>query len=88
MNIIKIVEGVKLVVALTPALIDAIQTVERALPQSGQGASKLALVRSMLEGVFNAYTEAVDSFEDIWPALNKVITMTVAAFNASGAFKK
>lgn len=84
----KVIAVFKLLVFITPYLIDAMKTVEAALPGSGNGQSKLALVRSMVEGVFETVNDLTIKFDDAWPAINKVITATVAAFNASGVFKK
>lgn len=79
---------VKLVLSLLPLILDAVKAVEAALPQSGQGAQKLALVRTTLQAAFDVAGDAVTSFEQIWPALEKTIGAVVGLFNSAGIFKK
>lgn len=73
---------------LLPAIISIVNTVEQALPASGQGATKLGMVRSVLNDAWNAEQSVEVSFEKIWPTLQTVIGTLVSAYNASGVFKK
>lgn len=84
----KILAIIAAVAQLLPIIIDAIKAIEAALPQSGQGAVKLAMVRELVESAFNAVKDATVAFADVWPAIERLIAKLVAAFNAAGEFKK
>lgn len=73
-------ETLKMILRLLPVLIEVIKTVEQALPEPGQGAVKLEVVKQIL----TAFDEGVAA---IWPAVNKTISAIVAAMNLTGAFK-
>ena len=79
---------IKAVLALLPLILEAVRAIEAALPESGQGQTKLALVRAAVESGYNAASDAIVSFEQLWPALESTIGAVVGAFNAVGAFKK
>lgn len=79
---------VKLVLSLLPLIIDVVKAVEAALPASGQGASKLALVHDIIQEAYTSGTGAVAKFEDVWPVLKKTIDSVVTFLNAAGLFKK
>ena len=79
---------VKLVVSLLPTLIEAVKAIEAALPAQGQGAQKLALVRETLAAAFSIGGDAVASFEQVWPALEKTVNAIVGMFNRTGSFTK
>jgi len=68
------------VLELVPAIIKAIKGVEEAIPVSGQGAEKLALIKEIL---FSISSKA----EEVWPAIEKAIGAIVAIFNKLGIFK-
>jgi hypothetical protein len=70
-----------LILQLIPALIATIRAIEEAIPGEGMGEQKLAAVRGILEA-------AEAGSLAIWPALEKVIAVLVATFNATGVFKK
>lgn len=71
----------KTVLSLIPAIIDAIKAVEDAIPGSGKGEQKLAAIRAIVEQVY-------DKASDLWPSIEKTISVLVGLFNAVGAFKK
>lgn len=66
---------------LIPALIELIKAIEEAIPGQGKGEQKLAAVRAIVE---QTYEKGVDA----WPSLEKVISVLVGLFNATGVFKK
>lgn len=66
---------------LLPSIISAIKAIEEAIPGTGKGEAKLALVRGILEA-------ANDQAAAFWPLLEKAIGLTVATFNATGVFRK
>lgn len=76
----KWLELAKTLLSLLPAIITAIKAIEEALPATGQGAAKLALIREIIESVSGELTE-------IWPYVEKVISLVVAWFNKTGVFK-
>ena len=69
-----------LVAQIVPALIGLIKSIEEALPEAGFGKDKLAAVRKIIEATFEGASE-------IWPTLEKVISVLVALFNKTGVFK-
>ena len=84
----KYLQLIQLIISLLPTLISTIKAVEDAIPGSGHGEQKLAMVRAMLESAYEVSTDVMGSFIDVWPALEKTISSIVAAFNAVGLFKK
>ncbi len=70
-----------LVVQLVPALIQLIKAIEEALPKSGQGAEKLTAARQIIEAAYEGANE-------IWPTIEKVISVIVGMFNSTGVFTK
>lgn len=71
---------VKAVLALLPAIIEAIKAIEAALPEPGQGSQKLTLIRTIIE---SANSEAAT----MWPYIEKAVAAVVAFFNSTGIFK-
>ena len=80
------IEIVRVVVQLLPLIIDAIKVVESAVPESGKGAQKLDLVKSVLEGSYTASNG--QNFNAIWAAISTVISGLVKVFNSTGVFVK
>lgn len=62
-------------------LIEIVKMVEKLIPEGGQGAAKLALVRQLME-------QAVGTVEAIWPQLEQIIAAFVKLANLAGTFKK
>jgi hypothetical protein len=79
---------IKLILQLLPAVIEAVRAIEAALPASGQGAQKLALIRETLAAGWSVASDAVASFETVWPALEKTVGAVVGLFNRTGQFSK
>lgn len=73
-------DKIKLIIGLMPALIQLIKAIELALPEKGQGATKLAMVKEIL-----IFTDSIT--EAAWPAIEAVINALVKGFNISGVFK-
>lgn len=73
-------DKLKLILNLLPLLITLIKSVEIALPEKGQGAVKLALVKEILISVDT-------SVSAIWPTIETIIAGIVKALNAAGVFK-
>lgn len=69
-----------LVIQIIPALIQLIKGIEDVLPNAGLGADKLKAVREIIEAAYEGASE-------IWPVLEKVISVLVALFNKTGVFK-
>jgi len=84
----KFLEIARLILSLLPVLIQAIRAAEEAIPGEGKGEAKLAMIRGILESAYTTATDAVGSFESIWPSLQATISSVVAAFNRAGIFRK
>lgn len=78
----------KLFLGIIPVLIGCIKAVEEAIPGSGKGEQKLAMIREALESAYEAADDATEGFESIWPILSKWVAKQVARFNELGVFKK
>ena len=63
------------------AVIELVKVVEKLMPEGGQGAAKLALVRSIVE-------QAVGDVSAVWPQIEQVVGVFVKVANATGMFKK
>jgi hypothetical protein len=72
--------ALKMIIDLFPLMIQTIKAVEDAIPGTGKGEAKLAMVRGVLESVDLGTAS-------IWPAIEKVIAAIVATFNKIGEFK-
>jgi hypothetical protein len=81
------IENLKLVLSIFPALINAIKTLESAIPVESKGGDKLSLLKDVLQTTFDNSTKTVNTFEQVWPMLQSVIMSIVNAFNATGVFK-
>lgn len=82
------VNTIRLILSLLPLVLEVIRAVEAAFPQGGNGAAKLALVREAIEGGYNLANDTVVAFDTVWPAINRIVDASVAAYNASGVFRK
>lgn len=82
------IQTMKIILSLLPLIIQAVQAIEQAMPQSGQGAAKLEAIRQMLQSAYSVSTDAMGPFEQIWPALSSTVSAVVGLFNSAGAFKK
>lgn len=78
----------KLIISLLPLLVDAIKTIEAAMPGSGNGAAKLEAVRVLVQASYTGASDVIGNFEQVWPKIQDVIGGIVAAFNKTGAFSK
>ena len=78
----------KTILTLLPLLIETVRVIEQALPQSGTGAQKLALIRDTIQSAYTIATDTTVQFEAMWPAINTVVTAIVSLFNSTGVFKK
>jgi len=78
----------RLIVSLMPILIAAIKQAEEVFPESGNGATKLALVRGLLESAYTTATDTEATFEEVWPSIKRAVDSIVAAFNAAKVFRK
>lgn len=78
---------IQIITQLFPLIIEAVKAVESAMPAGSTGATKLALVQTMLETGYTSEQAAIVSFEKIWPTITNVISLVVTEFNALGLFK-
>lgn len=84
----KFLKIARLIVSLMPILITAIKSAEEAMPESGKGAVKLAMVRGMLESAYSAANDTEATFDEVWPPIKRAVDAIVSAFNAAKSFKK
>lgn len=82
-----VINIIKAVASLLPTVATLVQSVETAMPNTA-GASKLDIVRAGLEKAYAVEQSVEVEFSALWPTLSGVISAVVAAYNASGLFKK
>lgn len=70
---------------LFPLVIQTVRTVEAAFPQSGIGATKLEMVRGMLEHAYSQTQTAETTFDKLWPMLSVMIGGIVKTANVVNA---
>ena len=73
-------KNILLILQLIPTIIGIITSLETAIPISGQGKVKLDLIKNFL-GI------ASDTLNEIWPAIEKIISVFVTTANSIGVFK-
>ncbi len=73
-------DKIKLIINLLPLLVSIIKSVESAIPEKGQGATKLAMIKEIL-------IAADSTIAAIWPIIDMAISAIVKAMNSSGSFK-
>jgi hypothetical protein len=88
MSFAKVVEIAKIAASLIPVVVGAVKAIEEALPEKGQGAEKLAIVRQMIEAAFAAIQGVSVTFAEVWPTVERLVAALVALFNKTGAFRK
>lgn len=76
----------KLLLQIFPLIIQAVQAVEEASGKSGNGSSKLELVKGLLTETVDV-GEAVDQ-KQYASAIEKTINLVVKFFNNTGVFSK
>lgn len=70
----------KTLVTLLPTIIQAIQTLEAALPESGNGSKKLEALKAVVQSAYNVANDTSLAFDAIWPAISTVVSGLVAMF--------
>ncbi len=78
----------KLIFSILPAIIDAVKTIETAIPEGGKGADKMKLLYEILTVTYDQSNKAFGAFDQVWPVISNTIQACVAAFNNTGVFKK
>lgn len=82
------IEILKLIISILPLLIEAITTVENAIPGKSNGEAKLAVIKSVIETVYQSSNDISVKIDKLWPAVQSVISGLISAFNSTGLFKK
>ena len=70
----------KVVLSLVPVIIEAVKAIEKAIPGSGQGDTKLDAIKQIIASVD-------DKAAEFWPYIEKVIGVLVSLFNQTGVFQ-
>jgi len=83
-----IIAVVTTVAQLLPALIQFVTSLEAAIPQGGQGAVKLEILKSLLVNAYAVEKNLAASFEQIWPVVSGIVAKLVSTYNSLGIFKK
>lgn len=81
-------EIVKIVLGLLPVILDAVKSIEAAIPISGKGKEKMDLIKTALQTTYDATNQTKTTFQVIWPQLESIITKVVSVYNSTGIFKK
>jgi hypothetical protein len=68
--------------------IQMVQAIETAVPAGTKGSEKLAMVKTALTQTEAVVQVATPVIATLWPILEQIIAGAVAAFNASGFFKR
>lgn len=79
---------IKFFLSLVPAIIAAMKAIEDAIPGTGKGEQKLAMLREAMESAYEGATDAVENFDTVWPTVATWIAKQVARFNEIGIFRK
>lgn len=82
------IQTIRLILSLLPMILEVVRAIEAALPEGGNGAAKLALVRQAIEAGYSVATDTAASFEAMWPAIEKTVGAVVALFNTVGTFRR
>lgn len=69
------------ILQLIPAIIKAVQSVEEAIPMSGQGKAKMDMVMQIIN-------VAGEGANNLIPIIQKAIDVVVSTLNNIGVFKK
>jgi len=83
MNLVAIKEAALLVANLLPVIIDIVKTLENAVSRSGVGNEKLSSLRAILEVIYSI-SPGSQTFDEVWPIINKVVNTIVTLFNNIG----
>lgn len=70
-----------------PAIMEIAQAIERALPQAGQGAQKIALFRELIGAVYETAGDGSVSLDEFIKLAEKLVNLSVRFFNSTGVFK-
>lgn len=81
-------EVLKLLAGLIPTIVALVRAIEEALPEKGQGAEKLAYVRTMIEKAYTAVKDAAVPFAELWPHIEWTVAFLVGVYNRTGAWRK
>lgn len=79
---------IRVIASLIPVLVETIKAVEEAIPGTGKGEQKLAMVRQLIEAAYAIGGNMSVKFDELWPLLNNLIATAVAGFNKAGDFAK
>jgi hypothetical protein len=78
----------KMIISLLPLLVEAIKNLEAAMPGSGNGIAKLDALKAIVQTAYSGATDAIGTFEQVWPKISDVASGIVSSFNKSGIFVK
>lgn len=77
MNIMLVINAIKLVFQLLPVIHQAVDQIEELFPQGGMGAKKLEMVKGIIEKTMSAFGVGENIFNNIWPVISGLIAQFV-----------
>ena len=80
--------ALKTILQLLPLIIQAVQAIEAAFPEGGNGKAKLEAIKGTLQGAYSVASDVTGSFEAVWPAISGAVSSVVALCNQTGIFRK
>ena len=69
-----------MILQLVPVIIDIIKKLEEVMPESGQGAKKLEMLREILAEVY-------PNIMEMWDSIEKIVGVIVGLFNRNKVFE-
>jgi hypothetical protein len=88
MNVDAILQTIRNLMALRPAIEAAVHMAEDMLPNGGKGAEKLQATLAILQAAFSTVEGVTQTYEQLKPAIAGMIGVIVSAYNTMGVFKK
>lgn len=82
------ITAIRLIFSILPQIIDAVKTIEAAIPGTGKGAEKLKLIQEVLTTTYEQSNKAFGTFDQVWPIIQGTVKAAVNAFNSTGTFNK
>lgn len=68
----------KLAFNMLPLIIQVVSAIEAAMPESGQGAKKLEMVKASLQHAYETANDLAVPFDTVWTMLSGVVASVVA----------
>lgn len=70
----------KTLASLLPLLLQIINSLETALPETGNGPKKLSALKTIVQSAYSVATDTGVAFEKIWPVIEVAVSGLVTMF--------